>query len=104
MWQDPNFSKSQKGYRMALTAEKKQEIILTYRRDDKDTGSPEVQIALLTHEITELNEHLKIHIHDFHSRRGLFQKIGHRRRLLSYLRFKDVNRYQELITKLGIRR
>jgi small subunit ribosomal protein S15 len=89
---------------MALSAQKKQEIITAYRRDDSDTGSPEVQIALLTFEIEELNSHLKTHIHDFHSRRGLFQKIGHRRRLLSYLRFKDVNRYQELIVKLGIRR
>ena len=89
---------------MALAVDKKQEIIQAYRRDDRDTGSPEVQIALLTHEINDLNDHLKTHIHDFHSRRGLFQKIGHRRRLLSYLRFKDVTRYQELIVKLGIRR
>jgi small subunit ribosomal protein S15 len=89
---------------MALDAQKKQEIIESFRRDDKDTGSPEVQIALLTHEIEELNQHLKQHNHDFHSRRGLFQKIGHRRRLLSYLRFKDVERYQALIEKLGIRR
>ena len=89
---------------MALAVDKKQEIIQAYRRDDRDTGSPEVQIALLTHEINDLNDHLKTHIHYFHSRRGLFQKIGHRRRLLSYLRFKDVTRYQELIVKLGIRR
>lgn len=89
---------------MALTKEKKQEIIETYRLNDKDTGSAEVQIAVLSVEINELNEHLKVHKHDFHSQRGLFKKIGQRRRLLTYLRNKDVSRYQALIKKLGLRR
>lgn len=75
-----------------------------YATKDGDTGSPEVQVAVLSAEITELNEHLQKHIHDFHSRRGLYMKIGQRRRLLTYLRNKDVNRYQELIQKLGLRR
>ncbi|MDL2292112.1 30S ribosomal protein S15 [Acholeplasma sp. OttesenSCG-928-E16] len=89
---------------MALAKEQKQAIIAKYRLDDKDTGSPEVQIAILTHEINTLNEHLKEHTHDFHSRRGLYMKIGHRRRLLRYLRENDVARYQALIQKLGLRR
>jgi small subunit ribosomal protein S15 len=89
---------------MALSKEKKTEIIKAYQLKDGDTGSPEVQIAVLTHEINDLNGHLQTHIHDFHSRRGLFVKIGQRRRLLSYLRNNDVNRYQELIQKLGLRR
>jgi len=89
---------------MALSKEKKTEIMKAYATKDGDTGSPEVQIAVLSAEITELNEHLQKHIHDFHSRRGLYMKIGQRRRLLTYLRNKDVNRYQELIQKLGLRR
>ena len=89
---------------MALSKEKKTEIMKAYATKDVDTGSPEVQIAVLSAEITELNEHLQKHIHDFHSRRGLYMKIGQRRRLLTYLRNKDVNRYQELIQKLGLRR
>ncbi|NLK12980.1 MAG: 30S ribosomal protein S15 [Candidatus Phytoplasma sp.] len=89
---------------MALAKEVKQAIVKEYARFEGDTGSPEVQIAILTHEINELNEHLKAHIHDFHSKRGLFMKIGHRRNLLKYLRNKDVTRYQELIQKLGLRR
>jgi small subunit ribosomal protein S15 len=89
---------------MALSKEKKTEIMKAYATKEGDTGSPEVQVAVLSAEITELNEHLQKHIHDFHSRRGLYMKIGQRRRLLTYLRNKDVNRYQELIQKLGLRR
>lgn len=89
---------------MALTKEEKQEIVETYRLKDGDTGSPEIQIALLTKEINDLNGHLKTHKHDFHSRRGLMQKVGHRRNLMKYLAKKDVSRYQTLIKKLGLRR
>ena len=89
---------------MALTKEMKQEIVVEYRRKEGDTGSPEVQVAILTKEITELNEHLKIHKHDHHSRRGLLMKVGHRRNLLKYLAKKDVQRYRDLIKKLGLRR
>ena len=89
---------------MALTKDKKQEIISKYRRDEKDTGSAEVQIAILTEEINALTEHLKTHIHDFHSRRGLLKKVGQRRNMLNYLAKKDVNRYREVIKKLGLRK
>ncbi|MBU1094050.1 MAG: 30S ribosomal protein S15 [Firmicutes bacterium] len=89
---------------MALDKAKKTEIIKAYAIKEGDTGSPEVQIAVLTQEINDLNNHLQQHIHDFHSRRGLYMKIGLRRRLLKYLRSRDVNRYQELIQKLGLRR
>jgi small subunit ribosomal protein S15 len=89
---------------MALSKEKKTEIMKAYATKEGDTGSPEVQVAVLSGEITELNEHLQKHIHDFHSRRGLYMKIGQRRRLLTYLRNNDSNRYQELIQKLGLRR
>lgn len=89
---------------MAILKEKKQEIINEYARHEGDTGSPEVQIAVLTEEINELNEHAKVHKKDFHSRRGLMKKIGHRRNLLAYLRNKDIARYRELIQKLGLRR
>jgi len=89
---------------MALTKEQKLQIVQDYRVKDGDTGSPEVQIALLTTEINELNSHLKTHIHDHHSRRGLLKKVGHRRNLLKYLAKKDVVRYRELIKRLGLRR
>ena len=89
---------------MALTKERKQAIIKEYAIKDGDTGSPEVQIAVLTENITTLNGHLQANIHDFHSRRGLYKMIGRRRRLLNYLRNKDVNRYQALIQKLGLRK
>ena len=89
---------------MALSKEARKVIVTEYGRKDGDTGSPEVQVALLTTEILELNEHLKIHIHDHHSRRGLLKKVGHRRNLLKYLAKKDVKRYRDLITKLGLRR
>lgn len=87
-----------------MTKERKQEIINTYRRDEKDTGSSEVQIALLTERITELTEHLKVHPKDNHSRRGLLKMVGKRRSLLKYLAKKDVNRYREISEKLSIRK
>lgn len=86
-----------------MTKEQKQQIIETYKVNESDTGSPEVQIAVITQEINELNEHLKIHIHDHHSRYGLYKKIGKRRRLLRYLKNKDLERYAALIQKLGLR-
>lgn len=89
---------------MAISQEKKQTIINDYARHEGDTGSPEVQIAMLTEEINELNEHAKLHKKDFHSKRGLMKKIGHRRNLLAYLRKKDITRYRDLIQKLGLRR
>ncbi len=89
---------------MALSKAKKTEIMKAYATKEGDTGSPEVQVAVLTQEINDLNNHLQQHIHDFHSRRGLYMMIGKRRRLLKYLRSRDVNRYQTLIQKLGLRR
>ena len=89
---------------MALTKEVKQSIIKDFARDEKDTGSAEVQIAILTEEIIILTEHLKEHKHDFHSRRGLLKKVGQRRNMLNYLAKKDVNRYREVIKKLGLRK
>ena len=82
----------------------KQGIIEAYQRKEGDTGSPEVQIALLTQRINHLTEHLKSNKHDNHSRRGLFKMVGRRRHLLKYLRENDVQRYRELITRLGLRR
>ena len=87
-----------------MTKERKQEIINTYKRDEKDTGSPEVQIALLTERINELTEHLKVHKKDNHSRRGLFKMIGNRRSSLNYLADKDVQRYRDIVAKLGLRK
>lgn len=89
---------------MAISQEKKTAIINEYALHDGDTGSPEVQIAVLTEEINELNEHAKEHKKDFSSKRGLMKKIGRRRNLLAYLRKKDVVRYRELIKRLGLRR
>ena len=89
---------------MALTKEMKQEIIKKYARTEGDTGSPEVQIAILTAEINELTEHLKEHKHDHHSRRGLLKKVGQRRSLQRYLLDTDVTRYRELIASLGLRK
>jgi small subunit ribosomal protein S15 len=89
---------------MALAAERKNEIIADYKTHEGDTGSPEVQVALLTARITELTEHLRSHNKDFHSRRGLLMMVGQRRRLLNYLSNKDINRYRTLIARLGIRR
>ena len=82
----------------------KQEIIEKYKTHDKDTGSPDVQIALLTERINHLTEHFKVHAKDFHSRRGLLKLVGQRRRLLDYLKKKDLERYRGLIKELGIRR
>ena len=87
-----------------MTAERKQEIINQYRRDEKDTGSSEVQIALLTERINELTEHLKVHKKDNHSRRGLLKMVGKRRNLLNYLAKTDENAYKELVEKLGLRK
>ena len=89
---------------MALTKEKKQELVKTYARAKNDTGSAEVQIAILTEEIKELTEHLKVHIHDHHSRRGLLKKVGQRRSLLNYLLKTDVKRYREVVKSLGLRK
>ncbi len=89
---------------MALTKERKQELVKTYARNEKDTGSTEIQVAILTEEINQLTAHLKEHKHDFHSRRGLLKKVGQRRSLLNYLLKEDVKRYRELIKKLGIRK
>ena len=83
---------------------KKKEIIASFARDKKDTGSPEVQIAILTKEITDLTNHLKIHIHDFHSKRGLLIKVGQRKSKLSYLAKNDVTKYREVVSKLGLRK
>ena len=87
-----------------MTKERKQEIINTYKRDEKDTGSPEVQVALLTERINELTEHLKVHKKDNHSRRGLLKMVGKRRNLLNYLAKKDVQRSRDMIAKLGLRK
>ncbi|GAX03549.1 30S ribosomal protein S15 [Secundilactobacillus pentosiphilus] len=89
---------------MAITQEKKTEIMKQYARHDGDTGSAEVQIAVLTADINELNNHMKVHKKDFHSQRGLMKKIGHRRNLLAYLRKTDIQRYRNLIKSLGLRR
>lgn len=89
---------------MAISKTEKQEIIKAYAVHEGDTGSPEVQIAVLTAEINRLNDHLKQHKHDHHSRRGLLRMVGKRRNLLTYLRNKDINRYATLIERLGLRR
>ena len=89
---------------MALSKEEKAKIVKKYAKKDGDTGSAEVQIAILTKEISELTEHLKTHKHDFHSRRGLLKKVGHRRSLLNYLMKKDVTRYREIVKSLGLRK
>jgi small subunit ribosomal protein S15 len=89
---------------LALSTEKKQSAITDYRRHDGDTGSPEVQVALLTSRITELTEHFKTHKMDHHSRRGLLKLVGRRRRLLDYLKRKDLEGYRSTIERLGIRK
>ena len=89
---------------MSISAETKKTIIEQYQTRPGDTGSPEVQIALMTHRITELTEHLKSHKHDHHSRRGLLLLVGQRRRLLGYLQRIDIERYRSLIERLGLRR
>ena len=87
-----------------LTNERKSEVIGSYRKHDADTGSPEVQVALLSERISYLTEHFKTHVKDHHSRRGLLKLVGQRRRLLDYLKRKDADSYSELIRKLGIRK
>ncbi len=87
-----------------ITAEMKKEIIEKYGRTEGDTGSPEVQVALLTARINDLNEHFKVHPKDHHSRRGLLKMVGQRRNLLAYLKSKDIERYRKLIEALGLRK
>jgi small subunit ribosomal protein S15 len=89
---------------MTLTVEEKREVVQQFGKSDTDTGSPEVQIALLTRRINHLTEHLREHRHDHHSRRGLLMLVGQRRRLLNYLGRKDLDRYRSLIQELGLRR
>lgn len=89
---------------MALDAATKQKIMAEYATVESDTGSPEVQVAMLTQRIRDLTEHLKAHKHDHHSRRGLLILVGQRRRLLAYLQRKDIARYRSLIERLGLRR
>ncbi len=87
-----------------ITKELKAEIVKKYGKTEGDTGSPEVQVAILTERLRELTEHLKQNTHDHHSRRGLLKMVGKRRGLLAYLKKKDINRYRELIEKLGLRK
>ena len=89
---------------MTAQAEKRLEIVAKYRTHEKDTGSPEVQVALQSERINYLTEHFKVHAKDFHSRRGLLKLVSQRRRLLDYLKAKDSNRYKKLIESLGIRK
>ena len=89
---------------MAQATQMKQQVIQEYRLHDHDSGSPEVQVALLTHRITELTDHFKTHSKDHHSRRGLLKLVGRRRRLLDYLKGQDVDRYRATIERLGIRK
>ncbi|MFT4650273.1 MAG: small subunit ribosomal protein S15 [Flavobacteriales bacterium] len=89
---------------MSMTADQKREIVSVHQQSEGDTGSPEVQVALLSHQIKHLTEHFKEHIHDNHSRRGLLKMVNQRRSLLDYLKSKNQGRYRELIGKLGLRR
>ena len=89
---------------MSITAERKTELIGEYATKEGDTGSPEVQVAVLTERIANLTEHLKMHKKDFHSRRGLLMMVGRRRRLLDYMKKKDVSRYEGVVKRLGLRR
>jgi len=89
---------------MSLTAEKKEGVVNEYQRAPSDTGSPEVQVALLTTRIQDLTEHFRIHIHDHHSRQGLLRMVNKRRKMLDYLKEKDIERYRSLIERLGLRR
>ncbi len=89
---------------MALTQADKQQVIEEYRIHENDTGSPEVQIAILTQRINYLTEHLKVHKKDFHSRRGLLKMVGQRRGLLNYLQRKDIQRYRAIVERLGLRK
>ncbi len=87
-----------------ISKEEKLELITTYGKDDKDTGTPEVQIAIFSQRISELTEHLKLHPKDHSTRRGLLKMVGKRRRLLNYLMARDIDRYRQIINKLGIRK
>lgn len=89
---------------MALTKEEKLAIVKEFGKDEKDTGSIEVQIALLTKEINDLTAHLKVHTHDYHSKRGLLMKVGQRKSKLNYLMKNDITKYREVISKLGLRK
>ena len=89
---------------MAVTKERKAELVKKFGKNEQDTGSTRVQIAILTDEINDLTEHLKVHKHDYHSKRGLLMKVGKRRSLLDYLKSNDVVAYRELIKQLGIRK
>lgn len=89
---------------MALTQERKTQLIQDYKKHESDTGSPEVQIAILTENIVNLTNHLRVHKKDHHSRRGLLKMVGQRRKLLAYLKNNDVSRYSSLIERLGLRR
>ena len=89
---------------MVLTSDEKKSLIEQYKLHESDTGSPEVQIGLLTHRITYLTEHMKVHKKDHHSRRGLLMLVGRRRRLLNYVKSKDIKRYRSIIETLGLRR
>jgi small subunit ribosomal protein S15 len=89
---------------MSMTAEEKRELVTRFGKSETDTGATEVQVALLTHRINHLNEHLREHKHDYHSRRGLLMLVGQRRRFLNYLRKKDLEGYRSLIRELGLRR
>lgn len=89
---------------MAITQEEKKNLVDKFSRGSGDTGSPEVQIALLTSRINNLNEHLKVHKHDFHTRQGLFKMVGKRRRLLNYLAKRDVDRYRKVLAELNLRK
>ena len=89
---------------MALTKERKAELVKKFGKNEKNSGATEVQIAILTEEINDLTEHLKVHIHDYHSKRGLLKKVGKRRSLLDYLKNNDVVSYRELIKELNIRK
>ena len=89
---------------MALTKDEKSKIVKEFGHDEKDTGSVEVQIAILTKEISDLTEHLKVHKHDFHSKRGMLMKVGQRRSKLNYLMKNDVAKYREVVKKLGLRK
>jgi small subunit ribosomal protein S15 len=90
--------------KVVLTTDQKKELIEQFKRHESDTGSPEVQVGLLTHRIQYLTEHLKVHKKDHHSRRGLLMLVGRRRRLLNYVKSKDVKRYRSIIENLGLRR
>ena len=89
---------------MAITKERKAELVKQFGKNEKDSGATEVQIAILTEEINDLTEHLKVHTHDYHSRRGLLKKVGQRRNMLQYLAKKDIQSYREVIKKLGLRK